>query len=574
MSRPSRHQPVSLVVLLAVLVLEALLVAHVATPGAFSGGDNAAYVALADALASGDGYVENWEPGSPAHTKYPPVFAAILSVFVMLGSTTWVELKVVSAIAAVLAAGGTWLWAQKRVTEGVAAAAAVATGASYTVLYHSRWILSDVLFVAFTLLALWLLQPPRDPDDGPDSLVHNPKNVPWPIFAGAVLFTGLAYFTRSAGLPLVLALFGALIIGKAWRRLAAAAVAIGVPAAMWSLRSGSEEGSYGVFLLVDPYDPGLGRIDAAGMIERIGANAQGYLTDHLPAAIGGPGAPAWLALIVLVVTLLGLIGWGRATWPRAGVRPGVTELFLPLYTGIILIWPVVWSGDRFALPLVPLLIVYAVEAIRWMSRSLGEERSAQAATVGSFGIMAALIGGAVPAVNSLAADGDMCADLIVQENAWTCAGAPTLELVLAARWTGNFLPEDAVVLSRKPRIFHVESGVASRTYPFLDDPQDLFDEADAIGARYVVLDRVGRQGIQHVGGAILARPERFCSMRSFVVTEEGVGTELLGILPVGQASGTRLAGDGVVFADCPPSYLRDPIRGATDPGPRIPILLD
>jgi hypothetical protein len=574
MSQTSRHQPISIVVLLAVLVVQSLLVAHVATPGAHPGGDNAAYVALADALAQGDGYVEAWEPGSPAHTKYPPVFAAILSLFVLLGSTTWVELKVVSAISAVLAAVGTWLWAQKRISEGLAAAAAVATGLSYTVLYHSRWILSDVLFVALTMLALWLLQPPRDPDDGRASPVHSPKNVPWPMFGAAVLFVGLAYFTRSAGLPLVLALFAALAIGKAWGRLGMAAAAIGIPALLWSLRSGSGEGSYADFLLVDPYDPALGRIDASGMISRMGSNMEGYLVEYMPTAIGGPGAPAWLGLIVLVMTLLGLVGWARAIWPTRGWRPGVTELFLPLYAGIVLVWPEVWSGDRFALPLVPLLIVYAVEALRWGSRSLGEGRSRQAAFVGSLALLAGLIGGALPAMNSLAADADTCADLIIQENAWTCSGAGTLELVAAARWTGNFLPEDAVVLSRKPRIFHVESGVPSRTYPFLDDPRALFDEAEKIGARYVVLDRVSVQGIQYVGGAILASPERFCSMRSFSVTEEPGATELLGILPEAQASGTRVSGGSVTFAQCPQSYLRDPIRAAQDPGPRIPILLD
>jgi hypothetical protein len=574
MSQTSRHQPISIVVLLAVLVVQSLLVAHVATPGTHPGGDNAAYVALADALAQGDGYVEAWEPGSPAHTKYPPVFAAILSLFVLLGSTTWVELKVVSAIGAVLAAVGTWLWAQKRISEGLAAAAAVATGLSYTVLYHSRWILSDVLFVAFTMLALWLLQPPRDPDDGRESPVHSPKNVPWGMFASAVVLAGLAYFTRSAGLPLVLALFAALAIGRAWRRLGAAAVAIGVPAVVWSLRTGSGQGSYADFLLVDPYDPALGRIDAAGMIARIVSNAEGYLTDYLPTAIGGPGAPAWLGVVVLVMTLLGLVGWARATWPRQGWQPGVTELFLPLYAGIVLVWPEVWSGDRFALPLVPLLIVYAVEALRWISRSLGESRSQPAALVGSLALLAGLIGGGVPAMTSLAADSDTCADIIVQENAWTCSGAGTFELVAAARWTGNFLPEDAVVLSRKPRIFYVESGVPSRAYPFLDDPQALFDEASAIGARYVVLDRVSVQGVQYVGGAILARPDRFCSMQSFSVTEDAGATELLGILPEGQASGTQVSGGSVRFATCPPSYLRDPIRAAIDPGPRVPILID
>jgi len=575
MTTQSRHQSISVIVLAAVLAASWLLVAHVATPGAHPGGDNAGYVALADALAEGDGYVERWEPGAPAHTKYPPVFAGLLSLLVMLGAQRWVELKVVAAAGAVIAATATWLWAQKRIPEGLAAAVAIATALSYTLLYHSRYILSDAPFLAFLMLALWLLQPPRDEEaSGGSSRIHDPKNLPWPIFGGAIVFTLLAWFTRSAGLPLVLAVFGVLIVGKAWRRAVVSAVVLALPAAWWFLRSGSEQGEYGSeVLLVNPYDPALGTIDAAGMLARIGANAEGYLTQHIPAAIGGPGAPAWVALLALVTTLLALAGWARAAWPRAGVRPGVAEFFLPLYLGVVLVWPEVWSGDRFALPLVPLVIVYAVEAIRWGARSLGEVRGAQAAFVAPALLLVGFIASGVPVVNGLAADSEMCADLIIEDNAWTCAGAGTFELVDAARWAGDFLPEDAVVLSRKPRIFHAESGVPSRTYPFLDDPAALFAEAQDAGARYVVLDRITNQAVRFVGGAIVARPERFCSLRSFSVTEEG-GTELLGILPEGRPSGTRASGDGVVFAACPADYRREDIGVVTDPGDRIPILID
>lgn len=575
MTTQRRHPVTSIIVLAAVLVAASLLVAHVATPGAHPGGDNAGYVALADALAEGDGYVERWEPGAPNHTKYPPVFAGLLAMLVMLGAERWVELKIVAAAGAVVAAAATWLWARKRIPEGLAAAVAIATALSYTLLYHSRYILSDAPFLAFVMLALWLLQPPRDEaGSGGSSLDHGPRYLPWPIFGAALLFTVLAWFTRSAGLPLVLAVFAVLLTERAWRRAIAGGVVVAIPAAWWFLRSGSEQGEYGSeFLLVNPYDPALGRIDAGGMLARIGANAEGYLTQHIPAAIGGPGAAAWVGLLALVITLLAVVGWARAAWPRGDVRPGAAEFFLPLYLGIVLVWPEVWSGDRFALPVVPLLIVYAIEAIRWGARSLGEVRGAQAAFVGPALLLAGLLAAGAPVVNGLAADSEMCADLIIEDNAWTCAGAGTFELVDAARWVGDFLPDDAVVLSRKPRIFHAESGVPSRTYPFLDDPAALFAEAEEAGAAYVVLDRVSNQAVRFVGAAIVARPERFCSLRSFSVTEQGA-TELLGILPEGRPSGTRVSGEGVVFAACPADYRRESVGVVTDPGDRIPILID
>jgi len=570
--------------LLALLVaIQGALVWYVFTPGTHPGGDNAAYVALADALAEGAGYVERWEPGAPNHTKYPPVFAGLLALLVLIGAERWATLKLVSALSGVVVVGATYLWARKRIPEGLAAAAAFATGTSYTLLFHSRFILSDVPFLALTMLAVWLLQPTRsDVCEVAEPPSEGPKRMPHLIFGAAVLLVGLAYFTRSAGLPLVLALLAGLALARAWRRLAASLSVIGVLAAAWAARSGSEQGEYGSeFLMVNPYEPALGRIDAAGMLERMSTNASGYLTEHLPAAIAGPGAASWVGALVLATTLLAAIGWARAAWPVPGPSgrrvPGVAELFLPLYIGVVLVWPEVWAGDRFALPLVPFILVYAIETLRWAGLSMSSTRpgsgAARVALAAPTLLMVAILWSTSPGVGALAADADTCAGVMIEDNVWTCSGVGTFELVQAARWSGAFLPEGAVVLSRKPRIFHVESGLPSRTYPFLDDPAALFAEADEVGARYVLLDRVSSQGMRFIGGALLARPERFCSIRSFSVVEGG-STELLGMLPEGVPSGTTTSQGGVTFASCPQEYLREEMEVISDPRDRIPILID
>lgn len=579
MSSTRSISPRTLGLLALLLVIQGVLVWYVFTPGTHPGGDNAAYVALADALAEGDGYVERWEPGAPDHTKYPPVFPALLAVLALLGAERWVTFKLVSAVSAVVVVGATYLWGRKRVPEGLAAVAALATGMSYTLLFHSRYILSDVLFLAFTMVAVWLLQPTRDDVcEVGSARSEGPKNSPAGIFAFALLAVLLAYFTRSAGLPLVLALFGGLLVARAWRRLGGSLALIGVLAGVWGRRTGSDQGDYGAeFLLVNPYEPALGQIDAAGMLSRMSANASGYLTQHLPASVAGPSYAEWVVPLVLLTVGLAAVGWARAVWPSEDRRPGVAELFVPLYLGVVLVWPEVWSGDRFALPLVPFLLVYAFEALRWGARSIAGSDATSTAGRAAYAtptlLAVAILFSAAPGVSTLARDADNCARGIVRENAWTCSGAGTLELVQAARWSGAFLPENAVVLSRKPRIFHVESGVPSRTYPFLDDPQALFREADQVGARYVLLDRVSTQGMRFVGGALLAQPQRFCQVRSFSVVEGG-STELLGILPEGQPSGTTASQQGVTFAACPDSYLRASFDVISDPLGRIPILLD
>ena len=140
---------------------------------------------------------------------------------------------------------------------------------------------------------------------------------------------------------------------------------------------------------------------------------------------------------------------------------------------------------------------------------------------------------------------------------------------------GRSLPEDAAVMTRKPRIFYVMSGLPSRTFPFDPSPEAQLAEADAVGARYVLLDRWDGQAARFVGAAVRARPGAFCFVRGFG-PEPGVGAQLLGILPSGSRSSGEAAGrGGVALARCPDAYG----AGMSDPGAypsavstRIPLL--
>ena len=68
----------------------------------------------------------------------------------------------------------------------------------------------------------------------------------------------------------------------------------------------------------------------------------------------------------LILAGLALGGW-LASMRR---RRGVAEYFFALSAGLILLWPVQWSGDRFALPLLPLLLRYATDALASLGRKL------------------------------------------------------------------------------------------------------------------------------------------------------------------------------------------------------------
>ncbi len=138
---------------------------------------------------------------------------------------------------------------------------------------------------------------------------------------------------------------------------------------LWLLRArGAGQGAYvSEFWLVDPYQPSLGRVGVGGLLGRVAANLVGYVGTHLPGGVVG-GRGAAVAALGIALVALGLAGWVGALRRRIGPA----ELFLPLYAGLILLWPTVWSGDRFALPLYPALFLYAARVLREDAGRLGD----------------------------------------------------------------------------------------------------------------------------------------------------------------------------------------------------------
>jgi hypothetical protein len=366
-------------------------------------------------------------------------------------------------------------------------------------------------------------------------------------------------------LPLAGAAVVALALERRWRGGGALAAVVGLPFAGWWLRGRSAavaEGRYTrEFFLLDPYQPDLGTASAGDFVTRVVENLIGYLTRFLPDALVGARGPA-ATLVTLAVVLLALVGWGRSL--RAG-RPGVAALFLPLYTGVILLWPAVWSGDRFALPLVPVLLVFAAEE-SWRHARRWSDGARNTALV-VLGLAVAL-----PAMADWVearGEADRCRAVARAAGPWACGGAGLADFAATARWAGARLSEGSPVLTRKPRIWYLNSGLPTRTYPFTDVPGALLREAEAVGARHVVLDYVGGQGTRFVGGALASDPDRFCEAAAIGGAGGVPPTRVLEILPPGRDSGSRISAEGIRLAACP-----GPGAGAAVPsaGWAIPLL--
>jgi hypothetical protein len=227
-----------------------------------------------------------------------------------------------------------------------------------------------------------------------------------------------------------------LVWQRRWRALALFVGGVGTPVFLWWMRA--QRFGAPVYVnelwMVDPYDPSLGRLSVLGLVARFGNNLLGYVTRHVPGGIVGTQA-SWVAGLGLVLIVLAAVGWARAM-QRA---PGLAEIFVPLYVGLILLWPEVWSGDRFALPLYPLLFFYAGDALLSGAARLGRGAVFLTAVVAVLAVGGPAAGAWTRSLSSVR----RCAAFVRASGPFGCYGPAVEEFVSIALWSRTALPEGA-----------------------------------------------------------------------------------------------------------------------------------
>lgn len=538
-------RPWQVALALALLHLALLLLAILPAP--HDGGDNAAYLALARSLQDG-GYRELWEPSMRPHTQYPPVFPLLLAGAMTLGIEPWLGLKVLVGLFSAAAVGLAYLWARRAGTPGAALAVGVLLAIGPGVIDVGRWELSDAPFWAFSMLALWAFARPL-PDTAPAAAEGAADAKRWRAGLGtialAAVATAVAYATRSAAVPLVVAGGAWLLWKRRWAGLALFVAVVGAYGIPWWLR-GKAYGAPGYtshLWYVDPYRPSLGTVGIDGMLFRAVRNTVKYTSEHIPFLLTGRElGPATL----LGVVLLALAAWG---WGMRIRRAGVAELWLPLYLGLVLIWPAEWSAPRFILPALPVLLLFAAEPVRRLGRGIGKPRIVGAALVALLALAAAK-----PLTREIAA-AVQCRAAYGPENPVPCLADPWTDFLALAQSLRGELPQGSAVLSRKPTLFWAYAGYPSRTYPLSFEPDTLLATAREARARYVLLDYMDRLSLMYLSPVLMQRPQAFCVMRAV-----GPGrATLMGVLPGAERMPNVRGRPGnesvnMPFPHCPPDF--------------------
>lgn len=499
---------------LAALALLGILAVLLFDPRLFAGGDNVVYYLLAKALASGQGYVTLYEPGDPAHTLYPPGYPVLLTpVFWLFGGSVW-ACNAISLVSGLIALALAARYLARRMDpetarRGAFAFALFLLAVNSTVIAYAHLMLSEMPFLAVSLGALVLAEC--------DSSRRR-------VWLGAAALAAAGYLTRTAALPLCVA-----VVWAVWRAhgRAAGLWALGIclaAVAGWEIRNRlvapGQPGYLSQLLLVNSYYPEMGTLTPAAFVARVLDNLKEYVFLEVPRlvwpflpSLGAEPPPVAYALGAVLVPLMlfGLVQQVR----RRGVRAG--EVYVVLHAGVLAVWQ--WQGERFLMPIVPLLLSYLGIALVDLARIVAGDRAPPEGAPPRAGVEARTsrpagrIAGALLVVLAAAPNLFFALRAAPAQLAVTArhlkgdslAGYdPTVrDYFAAAIWLGANAPSRAVVVSRKPQFTYFFSGLKSVLYPY-GQPQEIEDAVQRAHARYLIYDTLGNSAAVYLTPYLVA----------------------------------------------------------------------
>lgn len=334
--------------------------------------DSASYVRWGSSLAAGAGW------GSPPLN--PPLTALVFAAVLRLFPTGYTALNVLTPLLIFLSLGFAYGLLERRGGRNLALLAILLSLAATPLYRASTQLLSEPVYMVFSMAALLLLDGYPDRKGGAD-LGATPAGPPrlhiW--LAGVLLVATL--LTRTIGITLALAVL--LFEGKALlsRRgggrpmVIVLAVLALLAAVLWEVRvtRAGMSSNFKMALLDDPWDAESGYTSPAGLVARIVANRERSLAiGELLTGRLSTGVHALDVLLRAGATLAFLAGLLIALQRHVTI----TGLYVLLYVAVVMLH--VLKGDygpyRHLVPILPLLFYYALEAARRVNRSFARAR--------------------------------------------------------------------------------------------------------------------------------------------------------------------------------------------------------
>lgn len=444
------------------------------------GGDNAAYYILGKAIATGQGYTDIQTKEKIANDHFPPGYPLIIAAASKLFSNKIVFIKKVNGFFFFLAVGMLFLLIYELTgSYHIPFITSLFVLFNFFLLRYSTIMMSGIPFLFFSTLCLWLVIKT-------DFTTPLKKN--W-LFFILIICISFTYQVRSVGIALLVGIALFLAIDKRWKYLSTLVGGFILLALPWYIRNKRLGGNAYISELFqkNPYRPELGRLDIADLFTRFWHNLERYITREIPSGtfdfikVTSYKHPytvgEWIfGIAILLVMIFGLIKLKRFRQ--------LFLFYLIAFFGILLLWPDVWVGTRFMLPLIPLLTFLFIYGIIELLSLFGLRvlKLKNQSVIYLILVAFSLLG-----IRSYAKG-----SLKFLENIANGQFPKNYQNYFKmAEWIKKHAPENSVTCCRKESLFYLYSGKYVTGIANTDSRKKEIEYLEKQGTDYVVLDRLG-----------------------------------------------------------------------------------
>jgi hypothetical protein len=468
--------------------------------------DDAWYVLLAKALATGQGYSLLNSPTPGILPLYPPAFPFVLSLVFRLAPDFPQNIYLLKAVSIASMLGAGWLtyryFQRERglpwfVALGIMLASVLSPMLAFMA---TSSVMSECFFTLVFITVVALVERSA-------RAKQTPKGLQWAALAGAI--TAIAFLTRSIGLALIVAGFLYLLKEKLLKSalvFAGLAVALAAPWVIYTRlhaptpEQQREQGGH----IVMPYTRQfwqrragfefMGEVTAADLPARVVRNlteitgrdvlrivaAPVFEALRDPAEegrqervrAGGSPSPLLPSFLLSVLVIVGFIAVARQKITMA-------ELAVVFSLGITILWP--WETLRYVLPLIPFIVFYFLSGVRTLYGWYQQKR--QQPNLRAQWMMMTGVAGLIIATNLYGHASylrKINSNSPLERPPWT-QSFEQLETML--KWIDRNVPKDAVLAAAYPPLVYLYTGNKTIA-PY--KPKENWDNWNRIGVRYLV----------------------------------------------------------------------------------------
>ena len=411
------------------------------------GGDNAYYYILGNSIATGQGYTNIETKDKIANTHFPPGYPLIIAGASKVFSNSIDFIKKVNGFFLFLSIGLIFLVVYELTGNfHIPFITSLFLLLNFFLLRSSTIMMSEIPFLFFSTLCLWMVMKID---------FTRPLKKNW-LFFILILIVAFTYQIRSFGLALLLAIAVFLAFEKRWKYVYTLVGGFILLALPWYIRTKRLGGSSYIHELFqkNPYRPELGKMGFADWFMRFWHNLERYITKEIPSGnfdflrVTNYKQPITTSEWVIGILIIAVMIYGLF---RLKKYFRLFLFYLIASFGILLLWPDVWVGTRFMLPLVPILTFLFINGLIGLINMLGLKVLKIKSQTVIYLVLVAL------SLATISSYGKKAVQLLeMQANG--SFPKPYQSYFQMAEWIKKNAPANSVTCCRKEALFYLYSG--------------------------------------------------------------------------------------------------------------------